>query len=199
MILSDIACICINDLENKYSDSYLSWIDTVLRITPYQKFFDVYISTVDIKAFYASPLNKFLDEMQQLGKIRNINPIQFNVSAGKLSHVQLMTFGNNFREVNQQLRGILNYSWYYQIDSHKTFTKEDIVSFKILDQNPKLNPELILFFNEFYNSPDDYILGYFSTGCEQRFSMLQNVIAYLTSKHNEKFFEGYDYHFYVKK
>lgn len=199
MIISDKkACICILDVDNQYRDSYSSWLVSFMRDTFFQEKFDVFIATTNSKLFGESSLNKFLTDLQLIGKVDRIFPIQFNLNKSEY-HLKLLEMGTlceNFREVNQTIYA-LHYSWYYQITPDTEFDAPFINSFGIVfGDNFFLNSRSV-FFTE--NSLKRCAFSFFMTGDRHSFGNLQNLLAYVESSHNTDFKRSKDVMFYMKK
>lgn len=177
------ACICILDVESKYLDSYSSWMFTFMRDTFFQDRFDVYIATVNIEKFEASELNKFLLAAQETGKIVNIFPIQFNLQEKitKFKLLEMASFCENFREVNQGLHN-LKYTWFYQLTSNVPFGKFITNSFdSLFSRRMFLDKNAAYLIEHNFDAPH---YSFFMTGDRFVFSNLQNLISYVKAKHN---------------
>lgn len=199
MIISNKkACICILDVDNQYLDSYSSWLVSFMRDTFFQEKFDVFITTTSIKLFSESPLNKFLIDLQLIGKVDRIFPIQFNLNKRdyQLKLLEMGTLCENFREVNQNIYN-LHYSWYYQITPDTEFNIPFINSFGIVFGNHFFLNGSSVFLAE--NSLGRCGFSFFMTGDRHSFCNLQNLLAYVESSHNVDFKRSKDVMFYMKK
>ena len=199
MIISNKkACICILDVDNQYLDSYSSWLVSFMRNTFFQEKFDVFITTTNVKLFSESSLNKFLIDLQLIGKVDRIFPIQFNLNKRdyQLKLIEMGTLCENFREVNQNIYN-LHYSWYYQITPDTEFNAPFINNFSVVFGNNFFLNDRSVFFAE--NGLGRCAFSFFMTGDRQSFCNLQNLFAYVESSHNADFKRSKDIMFYMKK
>ena len=172
------ACLCILDTESKFKESYYPWFYSILKETDYYDKFDVYICTVDEKAFLKSNLYTMVNELQSLQIINRIFIIQFELHSNQRLY-ELATLCENFREYNQFLHNIDTYAWYFQVTPMVDFDLSIIGKFKLL-RGVKMVPNKVYYLTSNYLSEKDPF-SFFTTSNRFIFNNLQNLFNFINS------------------
>lgn len=196
MNTSDIACVCILDVECRFNESYYSWIYGLLKQTDHYSRFDVYVCTINEEGFLKSNLYGMLKDLQNISVVNIIFTIQFSIHSNRRLY-EMATLCENFREVNQFIHKIDKYEWYFQLTPTTDFDISILEKLKTL-KGFNLNPNKLYYLTNNASSGKDPF-SFLMTGNRFIFNNIQNIISFINSDRITLNYEESEPDYFIKR